>query len=153
MSRVERIAVEDLPPGLWRHAVKIRFGQCDAAGVVYTPNYFDIFNSVVEEWFSQALGLDYYAYLRERGVSFGYAHASADLLAPSRVAETLEVAVALGRIGRSSFALTFHVIKDGAEVVRGRAVLVAASVEAFRPIAIPEELRAALHAYEARCAA
>lgn len=153
MSRVERIAVEDLPPGVWRAQVKIRFGQCDAAGIVYTPNYFDIFNGVVEDFFPAVLGLDYYGLLRDERIGLGYAHASADFLSPNLMGEMLEIAVVLGRIGRSSFTLTFHVLKQGVEVARGRFVVVTTAIEGFRPIPIPEKIRAALAAYEARCAA
>ena len=37
----------------------IRFSHSDPAGIVYYPNYFDMFNSVIEDWFSEALGIDY----------------------------------------------------------------------------------------------
>jgi 4-hydroxybenzoyl-CoA thioesterase len=145
------VAVETLAP-LWRAPVKIRFGQCDAAGILYMPNYFDVFNGVLEEFFSAVLGLDYYGLMRDEGIVPGYAHAEADFFAPSVTGERLEVAVAVEKIGGASFTLVFHGLKAGAEVVRGRFVVVTAAGGTFRPIPLPEPLRAALARYRDRCA-
>lgn len=152
MSRIERIRVEDLHPNVWRTPVKIRFGQCDPAGIVYTPNYFDIFNGVVEDWYPASLGLDYHAILRDDRVGLGYVHASADFLTPGFMGETLTVAVVLGKIGRASFDLTLHAMKGADEAVRGRLVVVCTSLVEHRAIQIPARLRAALEAYQARTA-
>jgi len=151
MSRPRPFAAETLPAALWRAPVKIRFGQCDAAGIVYTPNYFDIFNGVVEEFFPAVLGLDYYGLLRDEKIGLGYAHAEADFFAPSLMGERLEVAVAVEKVGGASFVLVFHGLKNGAEVVRGRFVVVTTGIGAFRPIPLPESMRAALEAYRERC--
>lgn len=151
MSRIERIRVEDLAPGVWRTRVMIRFGQCDPAGIVYTPNYFDIFNSVVEDWYPAALGLDYHALIRERRLGVGYAHASADFLIPGFMGEHLDVAVVVANIGRASFGLTLHAMKGEDEAVRGRFVVVTTSLDAHKAVPIPADLKAALEAYQDRC--
>jgi 4-hydroxybenzoyl-CoA thioesterase len=152
MSKIERIEVGALNPNLWKTAVKIRWGHCDPAGIVYTPNYFDIFNGVVEDWYPAALGLDYHAYMRDRRIGLGYAHASADFLVPGFMGETMEVAVVLTKLGRASFNLSLHAMKDGREAVRGRLVVVCTDLDAHKAVAIPEDLRAALERYEARTA-
>jgi 4-hydroxybenzoyl-CoA thioesterase len=147
--RIERIKVKDLHPAVWRTPVKIRFGQCDPAGIVYTPNYFDIFNGVVEDWYPARLGLDYHALMRDERFGLGYAHASADFLLPGFMGEQLEVALVLGKIGRASFSLTLHVMKGEDEAVRGRLVVVTTSLDEHKAIPIPPKLRAALEAYQA----
>ncbi|WP_416223136.1 thioesterase family protein, partial [Tianweitania sp.] len=68
----------ELGDALWFGAVKIRFGQCDPAGIVYTPQFFDIFNVVIEEWYAQALGLDYYEIIGQRRIGLGYVSAHSD---------------------------------------------------------------------------
>jgi 4-hydroxybenzoyl-CoA thioesterase/acyl-CoA thioester hydrolase len=148
MSRIERIKVEDLHPAVWRTPVRIRFGQCDPAGIVYTPNYFDIFNGVVEDWYPARLGLDYHAILRDDRVGVGYGHASADFLIPGFMGETLDVAVVLGKIGRASFNLTLHAMKGADEAVRGRLVVVCTCLDERKAIPIPPRLRAALEEYQ-----
>lgn len=150
MSRIERIRVGDLHSAVWRTPVKIRFGQCDPAGIVYTPNWFDIFNGVVEDWYPACLGLDYHAILRDDRIGVGYAHASADFLLPGFMGETVDVAVVLGKIGRASFNLTLHALKGDDEAVRGRLVVVCTSLVEHRAVPIPPKLREALEGYQAR---
>ena len=36
--------------------VPIRFSNCDPAGIVYFPEFFDLINSLVEDWFT--IGMD-----------------------------------------------------------------------------------------------
>jgi 4-hydroxybenzoyl-CoA thioesterase/acyl-CoA thioester hydrolase len=151
MSRAVPVHAEGLHPGLWRTRVTIRFGDCDPAGIVYTPVYFHIFQNAVEEWHINGLGLDYYAIVGERKVGLGYAHASGDFFRPSFMGDELSVAVALDRIGRASFALTVHAMKDGHEAARGRLVVVTTSLTEHKAIPIPADIRAALAAYRDRC--
>ena len=40
------------PPGAFTRSVPIRFSDCDPAGIVYFPHYFDIFNGLIEDWYS-----------------------------------------------------------------------------------------------------
>jgi 4-hydroxybenzoyl-CoA thioesterase len=37
------------PPGAFTRTVAIRFSHCDPAGIVYFPNYFDMFNGLIED--------------------------------------------------------------------------------------------------------
>ncbi len=152
MARVCPIHTSDLSPGVWKTRATIRFGQCDPAGIVYTPVYFDLFNVAIEEWYPASLGIDYYALLREEKVGVGYGHASADFVAPSAMGDVLEIAIVVSDIGRSSFTLTLHAFRNGDEAVRGRLVVVTTSLVGKNgAIPIPAALRQALDAYRDRC--
>ena len=39
--------------------VPIRFSHCDPAGIVYFPHYFDMFNGLIEDWYTEQLGVNY----------------------------------------------------------------------------------------------
>ncbi len=147
------LAATDLPQGLWATDVPILFGHCDPAGIVYTPHYFNIFNGVIEIWHGQRLGLDYYGLITERRLALGYGHAACDFFAPSRMGDTLRVAVAIAGIGRSSLTLLLHATRDGREVVRGRFVSVATSLETHTVVQLPADLRTAYEAYRHSVAA
>lgn len=151
MARITAIHLQDLPLGIWRTAVKVRFGQCDPAGIVYTAAYFDLFNVVIEEWYPACLGLDYYAIIRDRKIGLGYGHASADFLTPAFMGDVLDVTVAVDMIGRASFTLTLHAMKGPHEAVRGRLVVVTTSLAEHKPVPIPSDIREALETYRARC--
>ncbi len=151
MVRISPIRATDLGAAVWKTRATIRFGQCDPAGIVYTPVYFDLFNVAIEDWYPASLGIDYYALLRDEKVGVGYGHASADFLLPSAMGDVLEIAIVVGHIGRSSFTLNLHAFKDGDEAVRGRLVVVTTSLVEPGAIPIPAALRQALEVYRDRC--
>ena len=47
------------PQGAFTRTVPIRFSHCDPAGIVYFPHYFDMFNGLIEDWYTEQLGVDY----------------------------------------------------------------------------------------------
>ncbi len=152
-SRTRPLSRADLPPGVWSHAVPIRFRHCDPAGIVFTPRYFEILNETVEVFFGEALGIDYYAVLGTRQIGLGYAHASCDFMKPSRMGEVLDVAVVVDRIGRSSYTLICPILKQGFEVGRGRLVTVSTTLSTLAACPIPSDIRDALERYRDRCGA
>lgn len=153
MPRFDLLRSNDLHPSVWRSPLAIHFGHCDPAGIVYTPQYFHLFNTVLEGWYGQALGISYYELISTRRTGLGYAHASADFATPARMGEMLEVAVIVEAIGRSSLTLVLHAFKDGIECARGHFVTVVTSLVDHKAMPVPDDLRAALEAYQARCRA
>ena len=150
-TRIDPLPPSDLPSAVWSVAVPIRFGHCDPAGIVFTPRYFEILNEAVEQFFGAALGLNYYHIVTARKIGLGYVQAACEFMKPSRMGEVLEVAVLVERIGRSSYTLTLPILKDDVEVARGRLVTVATSLETYKALKIPEDIRAALDGYRERC--
>lgn len=136
-----------LASGYWATDIKVQFGDCDPAGIVYTPQFFHIFNIAIERWYEGALGLDYYAFIRDRRVGVGYVSAHADFFVPSTMGRTLAIAIRVERIGTTSFVLVLHAFQDGKEALRGRMTVVATDLDKHHSIPIPEDLRNALVAY------
>ena len=93
MARFESMTLSELPSGIWRTRLSVRFGSCDPAGIVYTPEYLNLFNGVIEDWYGDALGLPYHELVGTRRTGLGYAHVSADFATPSRMGDVLDVAV------------------------------------------------------------
>src|SRR5438309_11109008 len=60
MARFESMTLSELPSGIWRTRLRVRFGSFDPAGMVYTPEYLNLFNGVIEDWYGDALGLPYH---------------------------------------------------------------------------------------------
>jgi acyl-CoA thioesterase FadM len=151
MARFESLKLFELPNGIWRTRIPVRFGSCDPAGIVYTPEYLNLFNGVIEDWYGDALRLPYHELVRTRRTGLGYAHVSADFATPSSMGDVLDVAVIVRAIGRSSMKLTVHAFKHGTECVRATFVTVTTSLQDHKAIALPDDLRAALTDYQARC--
>ncbi len=145
--RTRPLSHEELPPNLWSTEIVVRHGNCDPAGIVYTPEFFHFFNQAIEAWFCDCLGIDYYECLGPRGVGLGYAEASATFLAPCMMGEKLKIHVVVERVGTKSYSLILHALKDGAEALRGRFTTVTTSLDAHRAIEIPTDLKTALLNY------
>jgi 4-hydroxybenzoyl-CoA thioesterase len=131
--------------GVHCHPIDVRFGDCDPAGVVYFPRFFDWFHQAMESWFDQALNLPYSEVLERYG--FPAVHTEADFIKPSRMGERIQIQLRVGRIGASSFRLDYEVVgPDDEPRVRGNTVVAMIGVlpdqsDHFRPVRIPAELR------------
>jgi 4-hydroxybenzoyl-CoA thioesterase len=83
----------------------VRFSDCDPAGMVFYPQYFVMLNSLVEDWFTQALGVEYAHFLGERRLGLPMASLQCDFKSPSRMGETIALSLQLLRMGRRSLTL------------------------------------------------
>ena len=151
MARFEPLRLSELPNGVWRSRIPVRFGSCDPAGIVYTPEYLNLFNGVIEDWYGEALGISYHDLVGKRRTGLGYAHVSADFATPSSMGDVLDVVVIVRRVGRTSLTLTVHAFKGDIERVRATFVTVTTSLVDHKAIALPDDLRGALNTYQSRC--
>ena len=125
----------------------IRFHHCDPAGIVFYPQYFVLFNELVEDWFNAGLGINYASFHQEQRLGTPMAHIECDFLAPSRIGETLTLSLAVKRIGRTSLTLAVEGRADVEPRLRATLIVVLASMDTHRPVAIDGDLRKKLERY------
>jgi 4-hydroxybenzoyl-CoA thioesterase len=122
----------------------IRFSDCDPAGIVFFPQYFVMFNALVEDWVNAGLGLDYAELLGPRRIGLPTVTLQTEFRAVSRHGDQVELDLRLTRIGSRSLELALN-CRSGAEIrVSARQTLVTTSLDTQRAIALPLDLRAAL---------
>lgn len=92
---------------------RIRFADCDAAGIVFFPRYFEMLNGVVEDWFAGPLEASFRELHVERRVSVPTAAVEARFIAPSRLEDELVFALSVTRLGRASCGLRHRITADG----------------------------------------
>lgn len=148
--RARAIPYGSLPPAVFRTERPVRFGDCDPAGIVYTPRFVDMMNEAIERLFVDELNLDYYGLVRD-GVGLGYARLGSDFFRPAGMGEVLVLAPRVGRIGGASATLIVHGFREAEEIFRGSLVMVTTSIRSAKPIQLPTQIRAALVAYQERC--
>jgi len=141
------------PAGAFTRSVTIRFSHCDAAGIVYFPHYFDMFNGVIEDWYLAELKHDYAELVMGRRFAFPFVHIECDFKIPSMMGEVIDLTLLVERIGRSSLSIAIVCHRDGLERLRARMVTVVMSLESRKPVPIPERLRDAIEAYRTKTAA
>lgn len=84
---------------------KIRFQHCDPAGIVFYPRYFELINSVVEDWFEEVLQHDFNQLHVESGTGVPTAAIDTQFHAPSRLGELLTFELLVQALGHSSLTL------------------------------------------------
>jgi 4-hydroxybenzoyl-CoA thioesterase len=135
------------PRGAFTRTVPIRFSHCDPAGIVYFPHYFDMFNGLIEDWYTERLGVDYATMISNDRHGFPFVHIETDFRVPSRMGERLDLTLLVGRVGRSSLTLLIVGHLAGVERLRARLVTAMVSLETHRSVEMPASLRAACEAY------
>ena len=138
------------PPGAFTRSVPIRFSHCDAAGIVYFPHYFDMFNAAVEDWYKAELKHDYAELVMSGHVAFPIVHIECDFRIPSMMGEVIDLTLLVERIGRSSLAIALVCHRDGLERLRARMVTAMMSLQTRKPVPLPVALRAAIEDYQRR---
>jgi 4-hydroxybenzoyl-CoA thioesterase len=130
--------------------VDVRWGHCDPAGIVYFPQYFDMFHEAMEAWFSACLGVPYQVIIHGRKLGFPSVHTEADFGRPSAFGDAIDVRLSVTKLGRTSIEFLYRVTdRDDTDAVRatGRTVCVVMDLDptsaGFRRAApFPDDLRA-----------
>jgi len=125
----------------------IRFHHCDPAGIVFYPQYFVLFNELVEDWFNQGLGVDFARFHVEQGLGVPMASIECRFLLPSKVGEMLRLSLSVNRIGRSSLELNVSGTFGDEPRVQATLTVVLAALKTMRSLPFPDDLRTRLERY------
>lgn len=126
----------------------VRFSHCDPAGIVFYPQYFIMFNGLVEDWFNQGLGLNYAHYITGHRLGFPIVKLECDFTAPSKIGEIITLGLKLQKLGRSSLEIAVDCRHRGESRLAARFVLVAMDLDRQRAQAVPDDLRALMLAFQ-----
>jgi 4-hydroxybenzoyl-CoA thioesterase len=141
-----------MPSIAQRHAFEreqpIRFSHCDPAGLVFFPQYLVMFNQLVEDWFTDCLGLPYAEILGARRTGLPTVSLACEFTAPSRMGELVHLGLSIERIGGASIGLRLGVRCGDEARVTARQVLVTTSLDTHRALPIPGDMRRALLDFE-----
>ncbi len=137
-----------LDPKKYTIEERVRWGDVDAAGIIFYGAYIRFFEFAETELF-RAVGLPYSVMFDELDVWLPRVHLECDFHHAARLDDLLEVSVYVGRFGNKSMHLNFEVRRKGEELLIAQAHFVLASVrrDTFETVPIPVELRARLKPY------
>lgn len=124
----------------------IRFSDCDPAGIVFYPQYFVMFNGLVEDWVNEALDIGYKSLLIDRRVGLPTVRVEADFKAVSHMGDRVKLALAIERLGGRSLTLNLDCRGSDHNDLRMslRQIIVTTSLDSHQAIEIPADLRVAL---------
>lgn len=99
---------------MFSHPLRVRWGEVDAQGVVFNPNYF-VYADVAALEFFRAAGV-----LSDADSDMGQSYvvdAHATFRASARFDDLLDLRVLLTRLGRSSYAIRVDITRAGQTLV------------------------------------
>jgi 4-hydroxybenzoyl-CoA thioesterase len=125
----------------------IRFSHCDPAGIVYFVNFFDMVGGVVEDWFREAIGLPFQQMHLERRLGFPIVNTGCEFFRPARLGDTLALELSIAKLGRSSIEFVVRGSVGGEDKFLARHKVALVSLDTWRALPIPPDMRAKMLAY------
>jgi 4-hydroxybenzoyl-CoA thioesterase len=119
--------------------VRIEWGDCDAAGIIFYPTYFKIFDNATAALFEAALGMTKFAYLKAYDFAgFPLVDTRAKFLKPTRFGDDVSVESTI-TFGTSSFTVQHKISLKGELCAEGteKRVWVVRDGERIKSQAVP----------------
>ena len=133
-------------PIILRRELTIAWGDCDPAGIVFNPRFFEFFDASTWQLFDKALGVKPH----ELNAAFGIigiplVDAGASFLKAVKFGDTIEIATRAAKFGRSSFQIEHRLSIGGELHVEGNETRVWAAKDPADPdrikgVAIPADV-------------
>ena len=133
-----------------RRTIRIEWGDCDPAGIVYFPRYIEYCDACTAYLFESALGLTKQAMLKRYEMAgFPMVDLQARFLIPSVFGDDVIAESTIAEFGRSSFTVLHRLLKSEALAVEVHEKRVWTVYDPENPgrlksQAIPDEVKAAL---------
>ena len=130
--------------------IRIVWGDCDPAGIVFYPRYFEIFDASTTALFELALGMTKFQFLKHYDfVGYPMVDTRAKFAIPTRFGDDVVVESTISELRRSSFDIHHRLTKDGALAVEGFETRVwvgrdPANPDKIKSLAVPPEVVAKL---------
>ena len=140
------------PKAAFTRSVPVRFSHCDPAGIVYFPHYFDMFNGLIEDWYTQELGYEYADLIVGNRYGFPFVHIECDFRVPSRMGDVINLSLLVERVGSSSLGIVIICHQNEIERLRARMINAMISLETHKTVPLPQGLREAIESYRRRTA-
>lgn len=134
---------------LYSQRYKIHFSECDPAGIVFYPQYFVMFNNLLERWVDELVPQGFAGYIMEQRFGLPTVHLEAEFKAISKMGDDVLLELHVQRIGRKSLTLQQRCVGlDGVLRMQVTQTYVTTSLETHQAIPIPEALYLALTAQQ-----
>lgn len=124
----------------YQRLTQIEFNHCDPAGIVFYPRYFEMVNSVVENFFADVVGRSFAQMHLGQGNGVPTVKIEAEFVAPSRLGEKVLFTLEIVKLGGASAEFAIRAALGAEERMRLRLTLV--WIEAGRAAPWPQEMRA-----------
>jgi 4-hydroxybenzoyl-CoA thioesterase len=121
---------------------KIRFEDCDPAGIAFYPNYILILHRHFEDWFAEGLGVSLGTMNLDRKIGFPIKHLSVDFLRPSHLEDVLEWGLTVTTTRASAITLSITAQCNGETRIKAELMVVAVDLSRapLFPCIMPDDI-------------
>lgn len=126
--------------------IRVEFNHCDPAGIVFYPRYYEMTNSVIENFFREEVAWSF-AEMMAEGIGVPTVRIETDFRAPSRLGDVLDWTLKVTRLGRASATLRLVAACGGQERLCVVLTLVWLAPD-HRPAPWPARIRPRLAAHQ-----
>jgi len=129
---------------LFSTRIKVSFGDCDPAGLVYYPVIFHYCHVAMEEFFAERCGITYARLMADERIGFPTVNVQSEFFVPLVYGDEAQVELLVSRVGKSSVTFEYSVRRgiDNTLCARSTQVQVAMDLDKRRAVPIPERYRA-----------
>lgn len=132
-------------PTTFELAHRIRFSECDPAGIVFYPQYFVLFNDLLEAWIDAITPEGFADMIKNKRWGLPTVHLDAEFFAISRMGDDVILRLHVERLGTKSLTLALDCrAADGEKRMAVKQTIVTTSLVTHQAIEIPAMLRQAL---------
>jgi 4-hydroxybenzoyl-CoA thioesterase len=89
-------------PSRFVETFKIRFADCDAAGIMFYPNAFKLANAIIEDWFGEMADMPFSRMHLDLYIGVPTVHVEAEFRTPCRLGEEIDLCLSVVKMGKSS---------------------------------------------------
>lgn len=130
------------------HRLRVRWAEVDAQKIVFNGHYLMYFDTAISDYW-RALGLPYPEALEGYGGDLYVKKAGIEYHASALYDDVLDVGIRSTRIGNSSMVFALAIFRHDELLITGELVYVYADPKTQTSMAVPQELRDVIAAYEA----
>ncbi len=133
-----------------RRVIRIEWGDCDPAGIVYFPRYIEHFDNCTSHLFEAALGMTKPAMLKAFAMAgIPMVDLSARFMIPSAFGDDVTVESSVTEFGRTSFKVHHRLLRGEDLAVEAKETRVWTVYETgnagkLKSVPVPDEVRAKL---------
>jgi acyl-CoA thioester hydrolase len=127
------------------HELRVRYGECDAQGIVFNANFLAYVDVVLTEIWRASMGS--YDLLLETGVDTVVGEANMRFLAPGRVDDILRIEAGFDGLGTTSTTLKLWFRRDDTLLVEADIRYVFVDLEDWQKSPIPDGVRRGLEPF------
>jgi acyl-CoA thioester hydrolase len=119
--------------------LRVRYGECDAQGIVFNPNYLAYFDVAVTELFRETIGP--WETLVQRGVDVVVAETNLRFRAPARFDDVIAIRTRVGQVGTTSVRLEMDIYRGAELLVEGWLRQVFVDAKTWAKTEVPDWVR------------